>query len=376
MNRLLQLYVRGGLGWSHGVLLVPGSHALLTVLEYAVIGEPFLRWFSPVDPGAPELDPRYLWSGRLLRAGGLVAGVGFPAVEYVPIADLTPAVRWMERVLRAGGTPNVHTFVSLGVRLCEAAAAAGSEIAGAQFSVTGEPATPERMAAFRRSGVAAVPTYASTESGVVGRGCLAPAEADEVHLAAESQAVIPAGGRDGEGMPAGALLLSTLRTTAPLILLNVSVGDTAVVSRRSCGCPLEQLGWTTHLHTIRSFEKLTAGGVAFLDTNVVRVLEEVLPARFGGGPTDYQLIETEAEGGGSRIRLRVHPRLGPIDEAAVADAFLEEIGHGSGAERVAELLWREAGLVTVEREPPRFTDSCKILHLLSALRSAFRAAEP
>jgi hypothetical protein len=57
------------------------------------------------------------------------------------------------------------------------------------------------------------------------------------------------------------------------------------------------LGWTTHLRDIRSQEKLTAGGMTFLDTDLIRVLEEVLPARFGGAPTDYQLVEEEAEEG-------------------------------------------------------------------------------
>ncbi len=71
------------------------------------------------------------------------------------------------------------------------------------------------------------------------------------------------------------------------------MGDQAVVSERACGCPYQQLGWTTHLHGIRSFEKLTAAGMTFLDTDVIRVLEEVLPGRFGGIPSDYQLVEEE-----------------------------------------------------------------------------------
>ena len=59
------------------------------------------------------------------------------------------------------------------------------------------------------------------------------------------------------------------------------------------GVPWRRWAGRRHLHTIRSFEKLTAGGMTFVDTDVVRVLEEVLPRRFGGGPIDYQLIEDE-----------------------------------------------------------------------------------
>src|SRR5215212_9086421 len=141
------------------------------------------------------------------------------------------------------------------------------------------------------------------------------------------------------------------------------MGDQAVLTRRACGCPLEALGWTTHLHTIRSYEKLTAGGMTFLDTDVVRVLEAVLPARFGGGPIDYQLLEEQDGGGRPCVRLLVHPRVGSLDEGAVADAFLAALGTGSGAERVMALQWRAAGLFQVDRACPRPTAAGKVLHL-------------
>src|SRR5262249_46640517 len=146
----------------------------------------------------------------------------------------------------------------------------------------------------------------------------------------------------------------------------VSLGDEAVVSQRSCGCPLERLGWTTHLHSIRSFEKMTAGGMTFLDSDISRVLEVVLPCQFGGSPTDYQLIEEEREEGRASLRLLVHPSLGPLDADAVLDRFLKAIGEGSSANRVMALQWRQAGLPRLERRPPLTTTSGKILHLYAA----------
>ena len=114
---------------------------------------------------------------------------------------------------------------------------------------------------------------------------------------------------------------------------------------------------------IRSLEKLTAGGMTFLDTDVVRVLEEVLPARFGGGPTDYQLVEQETEDGRPQLRLLVHPALGTLDPAAVAEVFLAVISRGPGAEAVMGLAWRDAELLRVERSAPLATAAGKILHL-------------
>jgi hypothetical protein len=109
--------------------------------------------------------------------------------------------------------------------------------------------------------------------------------------------------------------------------------------------------------------------MTFFDFNVVRVLEEVLPARFGGGPVDYQLVEDELPGGRPGLRLLVHPRVGPVEDEALKTVFLEAIGAGPG-ERVMSLFWREAGVLRVERRPPLAASSGKILHLQARPRQA------
>jgi len=147
-----------------------------------------------------------------------------------------------------------------------------------------------------------------------------------------------------------------------------------VRSKRACGCPLERRGWTTHLRTIRSFEKLTAGGMTFLDAHVVQVLEETLPARFGGGPTDYQLLEDETASGHPRLRLLVHPRLPGIDPAVVARVFLESLGAGSAPERMMERVWQDSEFVTVERAAPRITAAGKVQHVHVEQRPAIQRA--
>jgi hypothetical protein len=99
-----------------------------------------------------------------------------------------------------------------------------------------------------------------------------------------------------------------------------------------------------------------------LDADLLGILDELLPARFGGDPTCYQLVE-ESESGQAQLRLLVHPRLGPLDELALAETFLSAIGQLSPAARVLELQWREAGLLQVERCPPLTTAVGKISHL-------------
>jgi hypothetical protein len=187
-----------------------------------------------------------------------------------------------------------------------------------------------------------------------------------MHLFADLLAVVQPGTEGGApGLPPAALLFTALRTTAPMILLNAALGDGAVLSRRVCGCPLEELGWTTHIDTVRSFEKLTVAGMNLLDSDLTRILDEVLPARFGGGPTHYQLIEEQTRAGEPRLRLLVDPAVGPLDAAAVAEAFLAAIARGDGVERLTAATWRDGGFVTVERRAPRSRRGDKILHLLT-----------
>jgi hypothetical protein len=125
-----------------------------------------------------------------------------------------------------------------------------------------------------------------------------------------------------------------------------------------------QACWPTHIRVIRSFEKLTAGGITLLDTDVIRVLEAVLPERFGGAPADYQLVERlDTEDARLQVQSLVDPSVGPVDIEQVAEVSLAAIGGGSSGERLMELQWRIGGVIRVVREVPHKTASGKILHL-------------
>lgn len=323
VNKALDLHARGGLGWRLAVWMVPGGSAMVHVLR--------------------------------------------PFPVHVPPDDPAPIARWIVDALAAGQTPHVFTFTTSAVRLCQFASAAGLDLRGARFTLNGEPVTAPRLAAVQKTGAVGIPRYGSVECGGISYGCLAPEAPDDTHLLHDCLAVVqPDAAARTMPMPSRALFVSAIRPTAPLVLLNVSLGDEAVVTSRPCGCPLERLGWRTHLHTVQSHEKLTAGGMTFLDTDVIRVLEEVLPARFGGAPTDYQLVEQAGEDGQPGLRLLVRPQVGPVDPEAVARIFLGAISAGGGAEAVMGQFWAQARLLRVERRAPLTTESGKILHLHQA----------
>ena len=50
----------------------------------------------------------------------------------------------------------------------------------------------------------------------------------------------------------------------------------------------------------------------FLGHDLIRLIEEVLPARFQGAPTDFQFVEDETPDGLPEVRLLVSPRVGDV----------------------------------------------------------------
>jgi len=408
INTHLTLDVHGGRDWTHAHYGVPGGTSVTNPLELAKGGRPPARWFTPVDLATPGLSARYRLGAKAMRAGSILAGVPLPGPTHAPLDDPMPIVHWLASVVHSGGIPHVWGFSSSALLVCQAAADAGIDITGARFTAGGEPTTAARRRAIESTGAIVLPRMGATETDILSYACASPEAPDDMHFFEDRHVLIqpgaesagagrggwsgdaharasrtaeladthrvqeaagdshaPAGHRDGPArLPGKAMLLTSLLPSAPVFLLNVCMGDQAELTRRSCGCGMERHGWTLHIHTVRSFEKLTAGGITLLDVDVVRVLEEVLPARFGGAPTDYQLLE-QLDDARARpeVRLLVSPALGPLDASDVANAFLDAIGGGDSGERLMELQWRGGGVLRVVREPPRRTASGKILHL-------------
>ena len=296
VNSLVALSARRGLAWRHATWSVPGSDALVPILRLAVAGARPSQWFALVPAAAPGLHPRYRWSARVLSWAWTGAGLGTLRPVTATLEEPDPIVRWIAETRRAGSIAHLYALVSPVVRLCQVVDASGMDITGTQFTVTGEPLTAARLAAIHRVGAEARPTYASAEAGAIGEGCLHRDAPDDVHVLRDRLAVVQPGPGAGP-LPGEALLISSLRLVGPFVFLNVWLGDQAQLTERRCGCPLDAVGWTTHLRSIRSEEKLTAWGMSLLDSDIVQVLEETLPARFGGGPTHYQLVEDATEDG-------------------------------------------------------------------------------
>jgi hypothetical protein len=363
INSLLYLNAWGGQKWRKATWEVPGAGARFRLIKYACFGSPPDRWFSQIDPRDPGLDPVFRLNTWGMVIASHLAGVPIPKPIHTPLTNPQPLLEWSQQVIREGGVPHIFTFPSSAVAACEAAMNTGGDLKGTRFTVGGEPITRARLDSVWGAGATALPRYGSMECGPIGYGCMTPVEVDEVHLLNDLHALIQAG-PEGEafGFSPNALLITALHSRSPFVLLNVSMGDEAILSTRSCGCPLEQLGWYVHLHTIRSYEKLTSGGMTFLGSDVILILEVVLPDRFGGGPTDYQLVEEEGPDGKAAVKLLVNPSVGDVDSEQVRTVFLESLTANSAVNKVMIRLWEESDVLTVERRVPHQTRSGKVLH--------------
>lgn len=342
----------------------PGSGSRFRLLKLASFGNAPARWFSQIDTAAADFPAFYRWSDRAMRAAGRLAGRPLPRATYVPFEDPGAIVRWMQEETTAGHSPCLTCFASSAVRVALAAGEAGITLRGVLFNMGGEPTTAERRALVERSGAVANARYGSMECGPVGYACHRPEAPDDVHLLNHLHAVTqPGAGGPAAGLPEDALLVSSLEESSPFVMINTSMGDQGVLEARACGCPLEAVGWHSHLCNIRSFEKLTAGAMTFLDSDIIEVLEEVMPARFGGSPIDYQLVEEEQADGASVLRLRIDPTAGTAPEDAMREVFIDEILARLTLPSMREKLTRESLDIRVERLPTLKTAAGKVQHL-------------
>lgn len=342
----------------------PFSAGLADLLRAMKLGRLPERWFAQTRPAYDRRSWRHAMLGDGLILGSRLCGAATPRPEFTPLGEAHIVAGWLA-ASRAKGRPGVvKTNVASGIRVCLAARERGLDITGSFFRVDSEPLTPARAQVFAREGCGVANTYAMTEAGWVGVPCARAEQPDACHLLTDKIAVVRRDMRTAYGAGATANLYTTLLSTTPKLMLNVDCGDFSAVSEAPCGCLFGELGYRTRLHTIRSYDKLTSEGMNFLGDDLHRLLEEVLPDRFGGSPLDYQLVEAEAEGTGlPQVVVVASPRLGPLDETAVVGVVIEFLNHLPSSGGTFGRRWQEAGTLRLERREPAATGAGKMMAL-------------
>jgi hypothetical protein len=334
------------------------TNPLPPLLSYTLLGQPIVRWLHPVAP-----FPRKAWVvARVFGLSGRLAGHRIPMPRHLDLQDAHRLARWLRRRPRDGPTVVIGTMTSAAVRIAVAAREAGIDLTGVTFRLQSEPVTRARYEHLVATGARVFVSYSMAEMIDLALSCGTPRAPDDLHFATDRYALIGRRRAAMEGGPSvNAMLVTTLSDSAPKICLNTETGDYGSVQERPCGCLLGQLGLTTHVSDVRSYEKLSGEGVTFVRSNLLKILEEVLPARFGGTSIDYQLVEEEAPDSSTRLVLRVSPSVGATDEDELKRALLAELGSGGIVDRHHAELLRRAGSVEISRQPPFATGAGKVL---------------
>jgi len=359
---------------THGVLdvpmalwlpILPAGAGISTVLMSAYFRRPPERWFSPGTTRERRLSLGYRLATQALIRFVRRLGVTAPQPEWVPLDQAITVARWAAETVRERGACVVRTFVSMALRVALAAQEEGLDLSGATLIGGGEPPTEAKVRGIERSGARWVPLYAMTEVGKVGLACAHPVDGSDVHVLDDAVGliqyprVLP-----GPEITVNALYLTTLLPTATKTMLNVESDDFGILEERRCGCPLEALGYARHLRRIRSFRKLTAEGMTVDGTTLVQVLEEALPARFGGTALDYQLLEEEDEAGFTRLHLVVSPKVRIDDEEALLAMVQDAIRQSGPGESLSESIWHQAQTLRVRRTEPVWSARGKFMPLV------------
>jgi hypothetical protein len=340
--------------------VMPGAGTFL-VLEHARIGKPPAKWFSPITSKQfkPSLKNRFA-TDLVIRTGRLW-GSKLPYPEYIAFDELWRIAEWMDNTIKQYGGCYIIASPSKAVALYAAAKDRGYSLAGAKCNLGAEPLTSTKRNELESAGITVSPDYAFTEGGYTGFGCFSPLYPDELHLTKDSLVTIQYPTYVPHmDMSVDALLFTSLLFSSPKILLNVENGDYGTIDTRRCGCLFDEVGLTEHLHDIRSFEKFTSQGMTLFGIDLVKIVEKVLPERFGGTSIDYQILEEEEKDGRTFITIVARPELGDLDENTIIEVVLNEIRKGNDAYRLAAEMWSQTGTIRVKRTNPVTTPGTKL----------------
>ena len=303
------------------------------------------RWFYPTAIGEQPESAKARALIAVTVASGRLGGARFPYPRHLPPERAHEIAEWAGRKVAAGTPPLIAANPSASARISAAAAERGIDLSGTFFRMGGEPFTPAKQALLASVGATGACFFYNGEvGGLSGVPCADPAAVGDVHLCSHRLALSTRDVelRDGSTVPA--LCLTTIHHTVRATAINLVTDDFAVVEERECECELGTLGLRTHLHSIRSFEKLTGEGVSFLGEPLIELVERVLPARYGGALTDYQFVERETDGI-TRLALRASSRVGPLDASAVVETVLAHLEPRTARAQVMASLWRAAGTI-------------------------------
>ena len=352
--------------------ILPSGAGINSNLGYTRNRCPVAKWFAI---GGHEYDSlHYRLLTRYLVTLARLQGIEMPYPSYLPPDNFTPVAVAIAERQAAGDLCTVQGVASTGVRVARAALDNGLDISKTIFVCSGEALTDSKRRVIESTGADIRIMYWISEIGPIGMSCNRMAGRC-VHLFHDSVAVV--GHRRKapfSDFKVNSLLFTTLLPQSANLLINVELDDSGIIEKTSCDCQFSRAGLRSQVREIGSFGKLTGQGMTLVGSDIVEVLEEVLPQHFGGGPGDYQLVEHEGESQ-TELTLRVSSRVGLTSTNSLREYFLRRLEACYGG-RLASRVWRHTNGLNILQAEPISNRAGKVasLHLLSTEEGSAKAA--
>jgi hypothetical protein len=344
--------------------ILPAGEGLFFNLRFTAMDNPPVKWFSQIDKKhiKPSREDKLktktsVWMARLY-------GKKMPDPEFVDIRKTVSIAKWMNDNLGNHSGFSVVTYASSALRLIMEAKQHKLKLGNTIFWLMGEPVTEKILEEIQSLGCTAYSLYGCNELMIIGQGCANPHKPDDMHLCKDKLAVIQRSTSvEHSDICVDAFYFSTILKTSPKIFLNTQTGDYGVIEKRNCGCGFEKIGFTEHIHSVRSFEKLTAEGATFIGSDLIPLVQRILPSEFGGNATDYQFMEEADENGIPKLFILVSPDIGAIDIARLKEIVFETLTRGEYSHQFSRSYWTQADTLRIKREHPIPTTRGKIVPL-------------
>lgn len=327
----------------------PSLAGIHNLLMDAKRGTPPARWFSMLaasESGATRLGRA---APAVLQQLARLAGVQLPEVTHASLAEVG-------RVLAAVPAQGaLRGYASAVARVADEAVRIGRDLRGVALFTGGEPLTEARQQRIAASGASVYGRYVATEAGVMAGSTPCRVEPDDMHVYTSRVAFV---------VREDALLVTGLSSDAGVVLFNTDLGDTGVITARACDCLFGALGLTTHVHGVRSLQRLTAEGMTVSVHAFTRAVAEAW--RPFGVSTDQVQLCTIGSGGATQLQVTIDPDAGALDAATLHATLLAALRAQGGALALAAGVWDAAGTLRIRRAALRQTAGAKAPFFLAA----------
>jgi phenylacetate-coenzyme A ligase PaaK-like adenylate-forming protein len=334
--------------------LLPETTTVSGILANAHFGNATEYWFATPHENDSITGKFYTALTYMMILMARFHGFKFPFPQYVSLDDPLPIVKTIANILEKGDKVILATTTSKSVRISLYAQEHGIDLTGVTVFGASEPSTESKITEIKASGAKFLNVYATTETREIGLPCKNSIDPTDVHFMSNHLAMIQRPQQVFD-QSVDAFHFTSLLSTNPKMLLNVQLDDFGIVEERDCGCPMYQMGFTTHIRQMSSFRKLTGEGVTLVGSDMVHILEHVLPSKFGGSLLDYQLVEEENEQGFTKLMLYIAPSVFIDDESVVLETFLDAMKVSMPSVRLAQAEYRTGNVVEIRREKPFVT---------------------